>query len=210
MITRPVVEASKRVRDYAAWYTWARRHVTDTHRCHLAAQAALEAVDHKAGNEEAASLAQKAASLTDAHAYRLTADTRTQVYARWYAWAVLELNLGENLAHRAAYEAAEVESHGKGPKAAAEAALQAVGLAPAEKPGLDGLLNDRGVRSVIFGVVCLGAFFFLPFYFPILPILGLLYALRALRSPRLAVGAAGLVLNGIAMVLTVMQFLRLY
>ena len=206
---RPVVEAPRRCREYAVWYAWAHRNVDDPHRCHLAAQAALEAEDHGADYREAARLAQRAAELVTASNVNLRADARTQNYARWYCWAALELKLEKPVSHRAAYAATRAAEAGAGPKQAIEAALQAVGRTDIRTSWQDWL--SGGPLSIASGVVCLLALITLPIHLPILPVLGTLYALRTMTGANRftwPAAAVGLVLNGTALAIAAATFLQ--
>ena len=65
--------------------------------------------------------------------------------------------------------------------------------------------RDPALRAIVFGIVCLVVPFF-GFYFILLPIIGLVYSIRALTQSRFAFGIIGVVLNGLATTLTGLLF----
>ena len=65
--------------------------------------------------------------------------------------------------------------------------------------------RDPALRAIVFGIVCLVVPFF-GFYFILLPIIGLVYSIRALTQSRFVFGIIGVVLNGLATTLTGLLF----
>ena len=93
-------------------------------------------------------------------------------------------------------------------QAAQSHALAAAGVSQAPIAG--GLSwRDPALRAIVFGIVCLVVPFIFNWYFIVLPFLGLAYAIRALRQSRLALGVIGVVLNGLASLLTAALFFHL-
>ena len=64
-------------------------------------------------------------------------------------------------------------------------------------------MGDAAIEksAIVFGVVCLAAPFF-GWVFWVLPIVGLVYSIRALTQSRFVYGIIGVVLNGLAALLT--------
>lgn len=74
---------------------------------------------------------------------------------------------------------------------------------------LGGFFSDPAGRACIYGVLCLVAPFVIHIYFPIMPILGLIYGLRGMGRSNPILGMAALVLNGLALLLTASIFFGL-
>jgi len=201
---RPLTEASPPMKDYATWYAWARAHEADAGRCHLAAQTAVAAVQQGRDRNAAAQEAQAFAVNAPATSVPL-ADPRTRGYAAWYAAGLHQVKLNSDLAHRFAYGALLGQERGLDHHAAAAAGMESAGLS--RPTASRGWWADPAIRSVLLGVVSLGALLFLPFYFVVLPAFGLLSALRAVNSPRLPIAVIGLALNGAAILITLAGFL---
>lgn len=201
---QPLTEAPRSMKDYAAWYAWARAHEADPVRCHLAAQAAVSAVQQGRDRNAAAQEAQAFAAGAPAGSVP-QADPRTQGYAAWYAAGLHQVKLDADHGHRFAYGALLAQERGLDQQTAAQAGMASAGLARASASR--GWWADPAIRSVLLGVISLGALLFLPFYFVILPIFGILSALRSLNSPRLPIAVIGLALNGAAILITVAGFL---
>ena len=96
-------------------------------------------------------------------------------------------------------------------------ALAAAGVGPSVVSGsaigtvgaLGGLSwRDPALRAIVFGIVCLVVPFF-GFYFLLLPIIGLVYSVRALTQSRFVFGIIGVVLNGLATAFTAALFFHL-
>ncbi len=204
---QPLMQATQPMKEYAAWYSWARAHEADQRRCHLAAQAALAALQQGRDGTAAAQEAQ-------AHAYGappdapVAADARTRLYAGWYAIGIHQLHLAPEPASRFAYAALVGQESGLDQKAAARAGLASIGQKPAAATAT--WWYDPAIRSAALGGLSLFAVLFLPFYFVVLPVFGLVSGLRAMASPRVPLAMAGLVLNGIALLVTAASFAGLH
>jgi hypothetical protein len=141
----------------------------------------------------------------------------TQAYAAWFAWARHKVGLDPQRAHLAAAAGRGAQASGAPVGTAQAHALAAAGVGPAVVAGpaagaggrFAGLSwRDPALRAIVFGIVCLVVPFF-GFYFLLLPILGLVYAVRALTQSRLAFGIVGVVLNGLATAFTAAIFFHL-
>ena len=157
-----------------------------------------------------------------------------QAYAAWYAYAAVDHRIEGPRAH--AYAQAAVSAQARGADvtaAAAEGARAASGqpapvyaaappVAAAPAPGLatrmgtaglgfsfGAILTDPAGRACLYGILCLVAPFVVHLYFPVLPVLGLLYGLRAMGRSNPVLGMAALVLNGLALLLTASIFFGL-
>jgi hypothetical protein len=205
---QPVAEAPPDVKAHAYWFAWARQHEADISRCHLAAQAAAAALARGGDSAAAAQAAQQAAQ-TAAPGASAGVTAYTQSYSAFYAWAANELHLDPDRSHRLAHAATHATQSGVPAGQAADIGLQSIGLRREKKQQQPSWSSDPGVRSTVIGVVCLFALFFLPFYFVVLPVLGLLYAIRSFGSGRFYFAAAGLVLNAIATLLAALSFFNL-
>jgi hypothetical protein len=205
---QPVAQAAGDIQTHAYWFAWARQHEPDVNRCHLAAHAAAAALAAGQDAGAAAVAAQQAAQSAPPGA-QTGVPAYTQTYSAFYAWAANELRLDSDRAHRLAHAATNASQQGVGAKAAADAGLQAVGLMRQSSSNVLPWSRDPGVRSTIIGAVCLFALVFLPFYFVVLPIMGLMYALRSLGSGRFYFAVAGLALNGLATLLGILVFFGL-
>lgn len=205
VVSQPIIQATQPMKDYATWYAWARAHEADTRRCHLAAQAAVAALA-QGQDSNAAGQAAQAAAYAAAPDAQPAADARTRSYASWYTAGLQQIKLDAERAHRFAYAALLAQESGADSRAAARAGLDSLGMRP---PASSSWLSDPAIRSVILGGVSVFALLFLPFYFVVLPVLGLLYAIRTLATPRMPVAALGLFLNGAAIVITLGGFLGL-
>ena len=201
-------------RSYAEWFDWARTRFADDHRAHLATQTAVAALTAGADAPAAVAAGQLAASAPDAPARQLTADRPTQAYAAWFAWARHKIGLDPQRAHLAAAAGRGAQAAGA-PVATAQAhAMAAAGVGPpvltSSVAGAAGGMSwrDPALRAIIYGAVCLVAAF-LGFYFLVLPILGLVYSIRALTQSKLVFGIAGVVLNGLATAFTAARFFHL-
>jgi len=186
---QPVAQAPVDVKTHAYWFAWAHQHEADVNRCHLAAHAA------------AATLARGGDSATGVPAY-------THSYSAFYAWGANELHLDPERSHRLAHAATHATQRGVPAGHAADVGLEAIGLKRTTKKTLS-WSSDPAVRSAVIGAVCLFALFFLPVYFIVLPILGLLYAVRSLGTGRFYFAIAGLALNGLATFLSALVFFNL-
>ena len=221
-------------RIYAEWFAWARRNTPDAGRCHAAAGAAVSALAAGQDHATAARAAQAAALAPDAPTRPVTADPQTQAYAAWYAYAAVDHRIEGPRAH--AYAQAAVSAQARGADvtaAAAEGARAASGqpapvyaaappVAAAPAPGLatrmgtaglgfsfGAILTDPAGRACLYGILCLVAPFVVHLYFPVLPVLGLLYGLRAMGRSNPVLGMAALVLNGLALLVTASIFFGL-
>lgn len=231
--------ASASQRTYAEWFAWARRNTPDAGRCHAAAAAAVGALDAGQDHAAAARLAQVAAMAPDAPTRPVTADPQTQAYAAWYTYAAVDHAMESSKAHTYAQAAALAQARGAEVNAAAAEGARAslagptpvytpppapgAAYAPAPPgPGLatrigtfglgfsfESLFMDPAGRACLYGVLCLVAPFVIHIYFPILPILGLLYGLRAMGRSNPTLGMAALLLNGLAVLLTASIFFGL-
>lgn len=204
-VSSPIMQATPQMREYAIWYAWARAHETELRRCHLAAEAAVGALAQGLDGSAAAQAAQAAAQNPPAGA-EPTADDRTRGYAGWYAAGLHQIKLEGEPAHRFAYAALLAQERGLDQRAAAREGIASVGV---PRPAQNGWLYDPAIRSIVLGGISLVALFFLPFYFVVLPVLGLIYALRMLATPRLPYAAAGLFLNGAAILYTFSRLIGL-
>lgn len=221
-------------RTYAEWFAWARRNTPEAGRCHAAAAAALGALRAGQDHSTAARTAQAAALAPDAPTRPVTVDPQTQAYAAWYTYAAVDHGMDGTKAHVYAQAAALAQARGADvTAAAAEGARASLGTAPAYSappaagaapagPGLatrigtfglgfsfESLFMDPAGRACIYGVLCLVAPFVIHIYFPILPVLGLLYGLRAMGRANPVLGVAALILNGLALILTASIFFGL-
>ena len=124
---------------------------------------------------------------------------------RALSWAPF---LDPDRSHRLAHAATHATQRGMAAGQAADIGLQAVGLKRETKKTFS-WSADPGVRSTVIGAACLFALFFLPFYFIVLPVLGLLYAIRSFGTGRFYFAVAGLALNGLATLLAALVFFNL-
>jgi hypothetical protein len=198
-------------RSYAEWFDWASTQFGDDQHAHVATQAAVAALQSGADAPAAISAGQQAANAPDASARPVAADKPTQAYAAWFSWARRKAGLDPQRAHLAAAAGRNAQAGGA-PVATAQAhALAAAGVGPAVVSssisgaavgGLAGLSwRDPALRAIVFGIVSLVAPF-IGFVFLVLPILGLVYSIRALTQSRFAFGIVGVVINGVATLLT--------
>jgi hypothetical protein len=206
-------------RSYAEWFDWASTQYHDDQHAHVATQAAVAALQGGADASAAVVAGQQAASAPDAAARPVTADKPTQAYAAWYTWARHKVNLDPQRAHLAAAAGRGAQAAGAPVPTAQAHALAAAGVGPSVVTastagigaggGLSGLSwRDPALRAIVFGVVCLVVPFF-GFYFLLLPIIGLVYAVRALTQSRFLFGIIGVVLNGLATAFTAALFFHL-
>jgi len=220
-----VAAADGPTRTYAEWFAWARRNTAEAGRCHAAAAAATAALSSGQDHATAARAAQAAALAPDAPSRPVTADPQTQAYAAWYTYASVDHGMDGARSHAYAQAASLAQARGVNVTAAAAEGARAAGLggpAPvyaAASPGLatrvgtvglgfslGGFFSDPAGRACIYGVVCLVAPFVIHIYFPIMPILGLLYGLRGMGRSNPVLGLAALVINGLALLLTASIF----
>jgi len=217
------------MRTYAEWFAWARRNTAEAGRCHAAATAATAALRAGQDHATAARLAQMAAIAPDAPSRPVTADPQTQAYAAWYTYASVDHGMDGARSHAYAQAASLAQARGVNVTAAAAEGARAAGLGgPAPvyaaapvgaTPGiatrvgtiglgfsLGGFFSDPAGRACIYGVLCLAAPFVIHIYFPIMPILGLIYGLRAMGRSNPILGMAALVINGLALLLTASIF----
>jgi hypothetical protein len=144
----------------------------------------------------------------------VTADKETQAYSAWYLWATQRMRLDPQRAHLAAAAGRATQASGAELATAQASALVAAGVSPAavvtRRSTFSGgiRLGDPAVRAILFGIACLVVPFF-GFYFMLLPFLGLIYSVRALTQSRPALGIPGVVLNGLASLLTAALFFHL-
>ena len=195
------------MKTHAYWFAWARQHEGDVSRCHLAAHAAAAALARGEGDAAAAQAAQQAAQAAPPGA-ATGVPAYTHAYSAFYAWGANELHLDPDRSHRLAHAATHATQRGMAAGQAADIGLQAVGLKRETKKTLS-WSADPGVRSTVIGAACLFALFFLPFYFIVLPVLGLLYAIRSFGTGRFYFAVAGLALNGLATLLAALVFFNL-
>jgi hypothetical protein len=204
-------------RSYAEWFDWASTQFGDDHQAHVATEAAVAALQGGADVPSAVAAGQLAASAPDAGARPVTADRPTLAYAAWFAWARHKVGLDPQRAHLAASAGRGAQAAGAPVQTAQAHALAAAGAGPvvvtSSVSGAAGMVGglrwrDPALRAIIYGAVCLVVPFF-GFYFLVLPILGLVYSLRALTQSRLAFGILGVVLNGLATALTAALFFNL-
>jgi hypothetical protein len=210
-VTLPAKPATHTI--YAEWFAWARRNIQDGNRAHASAQAATTAIEAGGHPDAVAQLAQMAAEAPDAASAPIRADQHTQRYAGWYAWATLEHNLDSQTSHRAAALASQAQMQGAEPAQAAVMALQAVGAPAPVLPGVKvPLTKDPGFHSAVVGAISVGILF-VGFFFFILPVIGVFYALRALyvgvtrHQSRIWLAVVGLVLNLIGCGYVVLELL---
>ena len=199
---------------YAEWFDWASTQFGDDHRAHIATEAAVAALRAGADPPSAVAAGQQAAAAPDAAAWPVTADKPTQAYAAWFTWARRKAGLDPQRAHLAAAAGRGAQAAGA-PVATAQAqALAAAGVAPSVVSsmvagGAGGLSwRDPALRAIVFGVVCLGLTL-VGVHFIFIPILGLVYSVRALSQSRFAFGIVGVVLNGLATAITAAYFFGL-
>jgi hypothetical protein len=200
-------------RSYAEWFDWASTQFADDHHAHVATQAAVAALQGGADGPTAVTAGQQAANAPDAAVRPVTADLPTQAYAAWFAWARHKVGLDPQRAHVAAAAGRGAQANGAPVGTAQAHALAAAGVGPAvatrsagSAGGLGGLSwRDPALRAIVYGIVCLVVPFF-GFYFMILPVLGLVYSVRAVTQSRLAFGIVGVVLNGLATAFTALLF----
>lgn len=155
----PVVNRLQ-TRDYAQWFAWALPHTGDPRRAHAAAAAATMAMLAGRDPHSAAEAGQQAA----VHGPASTADPFVAGYARWYAWALNDLQLEPIRAHAAATAAQQAQLAGADPALATQAAIHAASANSSKsrrarprgqlKRGLR-LLADPAVRTVGLGTVCI-------------------------------------------------------
>jgi len=231
-VQAPPPDAAQRT--YAEWYAWARRNTPDAGRCHAAAAAATSALAAGQDPAAAARLAQAAAIAPDAPSRPVTADPQTQAYTAWFAYAQVDHGMDSAQAHAYAQAASLAQARGVDVISAAAEGARAAGLggpAPAysappmgaaDGPGfaarvgtvglgfsLGAFFSDPAGRACIWGVVCLVAPFLIHIYFPIMPIVGLIYGLRGMGRSNPILGMAALVINGLALLLTASIFFGL-
>ena len=212
--------AADLTRSYAEWFDWASTQFGDDQHAHVATQAAVAALQSGADAPAAISAGQQAANAPDASARPVTADKPTQAYAAWFTWARHKIGLDPQRAHLAATAGRGAQANGAPVGTAQAHALAAAGVGPAVVSssvvgagaalgGLAGLSwRDPALRAIVFGIVCLVAPF-VGFYFLVLPILGLVYSIRALTQSRFVFGIIGVVLNGLATTFTAALFFHL-
>jgi hypothetical protein len=199
-------------RSYAEWFDWASTQFADDQHAHVATQAAVAALRGGADASAAVAAGQQAANATDAAVRPVSADRPTQAYAAWFAWARHKVGLDPQRAHLAAAAGRSAQASGAPVPTAQAHALAAAGVGPAVASSsvvgagavsaFSGLSwRDPALRAIVFGIVCLVVPFF-GFYFLVLPILGLVYSIRALTQSRFVFGIIGVVLNGIATAFT--------
>jgi hypothetical protein len=163
----------------------------------------------RAGADASAAVAagRQAAGAPDAASRPVSADNPTQAYAAWYVWARHKAGLDPQRAHLAAAAGCGAQANGAPVGTAQAHAFAAAGVGPAVVTGsvagpARGLTwRDPALRAIVFGIVCLVVPFF-GWVFWILPILGLVYSIRALTQSRFVFGIIGVVLNGAATLLT--------
>jgi len=232
-VQAPPPDISRRA--YAEWYAWARRNTPEAGRCHAAAAAATAALDAGQDHGAAARLAHAAAIAPDAPTRPVTADPQTQAYSAWYAYANVDHGMDGAPAHAYAQAATLAQARGVDVTAAAAEGARAAGLggptpaavaAPvyAARPGrgvvsavgtaglgfsLGGFFRDPAGRACIYGVLCLVAPFVIHIYFPIMPILGLIYGIRGMGRSNPILAMAALAINGVALLLTASIFFGL-
>jgi hypothetical protein len=200
-------------RSYAEWFDWASTQYGDDQHAHVATQAAVSALQAGADAPGAVAAGQQAASSPDAAARPLTADKSTQAYAAWYAWARHKIGLEPQRAHLAAAAGRGAQANGAPVTTAQSHALAAAGVGPSvvSTSGMAGAAGgsvlsglswrDPALRAIVYGIVCLIVPFF-GWVFWILPILGLVYSVRALTQSRFVLGIIGVVVNLLACALT--------
>ena len=211
-------------RSYAEWFDWACSQFTDDHLAHVATEAAVAALRSGADPTAAVAAGQQATVAPGARSTVITADKPTLAYAAWFVWARQKIGLDPQRAHLAAATGRSSQAAGAAVPIAQQHALAAAGVGPAFVPqnstravvggsalaGLGGISwRDPGQRAIVFGIVALVVPFVFNIYFLLLPIIGLVYSLRALTQSRLALGIVGVVLNGLATLLTAALFFRL-
>ncbi|MDQ6909692.1 MAG: hypothetical protein M3Z84_02740 [Actinomycetota bacterium] len=204
--------ATEIARSYAEWFDWASTHYGDDQHAHVATQAAIAALQGGADAPSAVAAGQQAANAPDAIGRPLTADKPTQAYAAWYVWARHKVGLDPQRTHLAAAAGRGAQANGAPVSTAQNHALAVAGVGPgmvttASAGAFPGgfTWRDPALRAIVFGIVCLVVPFF-GFYFLILPILGLVYSVRALAQSRFVFGIIGVLLNGIATAFTALLF----
>ncbi|MEP7105787.1 MAG: hypothetical protein ABI838_08070, partial [Chloroflexota bacterium] len=75
---------------------------------------------------------------------------------------------------------------------------------------IDALVSDPGVRAIFWGGLALGLPFLIHWYFPFMPVIGLVLAMRSFGRSNLILSLAGLAVNGVALLLTAAIFFGLF
>jgi hypothetical protein len=144
-----------------------------------------------------------------AHSIALAADAGVRTYAKWFAWANLEQKLARERSHLAAATATSAQNQGLSITEAAAAGLRAAGVAPAQLPQQKasarrfGSVQTGALFNLAWGVACLIVPFVLNFYFPIAPIIGLIWGARVVRVSRHPLVLAAIVVNVLALLLNI-------
>jgi hypothetical protein len=211
----PAPAAADLIRGYAEWFDWASSQFFDDHLAHVATDAAVAALRAGADPTAAVVAGQRATVVAGAATQPITADKPTQAYAAWFVWARHKVNLDPQRAHLAAAAGRGAQAAGAAVPVAQQQALAAAGVGPTlvstsgtgltaagVAAGFSGISwRDPAQRAIVFGIFCI-VMPFLGWVFFVLPIIGLLYSIRALLQSRRAIGIVGVVLNGIGLVWT--------
>jgi hypothetical protein len=200
-------------RSYAEWFDWASTQFGADHQAHIATEAAVATLRAGADAPAAVAAGQEAANAPDAATRPLSADRPTQAYAAWYVWARHKAGLDPQRAHLAAAAGQGAQASGAPVGTAQAHALAAAGLGRAVQAssvaGSSGGLSwrDPALRAIVFGIICL-ALALVGVHFIFIPILGVVYSVRALTQSRMAFGVTGVVLNGLALALTAAYYFK--
>jgi hypothetical protein len=75
---------------------------------------------------------------------------------------------------------------------------------------IDSLVSDPAVRAIFWGGLALVLPFLIHWYFPFMPVIGLVLAMRAFGRSNPILSIAGVAINGIALLLTAALFFGLF
>ena len=113
-----------RERDYAEWFSWAKRNVSGSpEMCHVAALAALQASERGLAKPDAGLEGRRAAQFRGP-AWSRRASERERAYAEWYDWARRQTRANGETLHRATEAALGVMEQGGDSRAAAARARE--------------------------------------------------------------------------------------
>jgi hypothetical protein len=181
--------------------------VGDLERCHAGAAAAVHAIE---SGQPLAVVTENAGKVAHgAHSIAAPADAGTRVYANWFAWSNLEQKLDRERSHLAAEAATTAQNQGLAVADAAAAGLRAAGVAPAQLPqpvaaaGRFASVRNGALLNLAWGVACLIVPFVFSFYFPIAPVIGLIWGARVLRVSRHPLVLAAIAVNVLALLLNI-------
>jgi hypothetical protein len=181
--------------------------VGDLERCHVGASAAVHAIESGQPLPVVSEMAGNVAR--GAHSIAAEADAGTRAYANWFAWANLEQKLDRERSHAAAAAATAAQNQGLAVTDAAAAGLRAAGVAPPHLPqkaagaGRFSSVQTGALLNLAWGVACLIVPFVFSFYFPIAPVIGLIWGARVVRVSRHPLVLAAIVVNVLALLLNI-------